>query len=141
MVRLVDTFLDTNPSTSASFNSTMVRLVARKDFMNLLEVMSFQFHYGTIGRAFCLLYFEWSCEFQFHYGTIGRYAKILVQAFVSGFNSTMVRLVEAIGQLLSVTTSFQFHYGTIGRGKNDIIRLWIVLFQFHYGTIGSRSTT
>ena len=74
------------------FNSTMVRLVVGVS-ENTLLLLSFQFHYGTIGRLLKTLQSSFLTAFQFHYGTIGRKREYL--------RIFMINL-------------FQFHYGTIG---------------------------
>ena len=59
---------------------------------------------------------------------------------VFNFNSTMVRLEEAVFSLATlVVYLFQFHYGTIGSPIKRGSVLSCFLFQFHYGTIGSIS--
>src|SRR5690606_38004972 len=77
-----------------NFNSTMVRLEAFVLSLYPLAYLSFQFHYGTIGRRFCIQKVVYCFLFQFHYGTIGR--------GVNEYENTY----RAV---------FQFHYGTIGR--------------------------
>ena len=53
------------------------------------------------------------------------------------FNSSMVRLVDLVGQQVGVVLlGFQFQYGAIG-GLSEITGIALVLgFQFQYGAIG-----
>ena len=76
----------------ACFNSTMVRL---KDCPSAcrLELLSFQFHYGTIKSV------------SLYYGTEP----------IAYFNSTMVRLKDVRRHYKRPLCLFQFHYGTIKR--------------------------
>ncbi len=120
-----------------NFNSTMVRLEATCSSFAPTAPMPFQFHYGSIGRAY-----RWWCpplfsRFQFHYGSIGSWHHLQHPHQQTHFNSTMVRL-EGAGlhhppehfgisiplwfdwkpdatTNLTTLQQFQFHYGSIGR--------------------------
>jgi len=97
--------------------------------------------------------------FQFHYGMIGRTMNLWTALWLAGFNSTMGWLEDNSHTLLDalcrvsiplwddwkqraqkngfITAEFQFHYGMIGRGKAQLRPCRVRWFQFHYGMIGS----
>ena len=62
--------------------------------MQLREL--FQFHYGTIKSYRHLYIFHHIVKFQFHYGTIKRRQADTRHGRRVGFNSTMVRLKDAL---------------------------------------------
>ena len=76
-----------------NFNSTMVRLKVSSIFKGVSENV-FQFHYGTIKRAFQIAYKQKFNTFQFHYGTIKRNCLLRKKNREKNFNSTMVRLKD-----------------------------------------------
>ena len=79
-------------------------------------------------------------SFQFHYGTIKSIRGIYVLAYVSDFNSTMVRLKVMSYLGYGQPNLFQFHYGTIKRYLGGHSSTVSVKFQFHYGTIKRNGT-
>ena len=54
------------------FNSTMVRLKGLNPIARAMQILLFQFHYGTIKRYLGGHSSTVSVKFQFHYGTIKR---------------------------------------------------------------------
>ena len=99
-------------------------------------------------------------SFQFQYGSIGRAQDELLDLAYVGFNSSMVRL-EDLPDIKTISSpsrfnssmvrlevgrtvarafgrdSFQFQYGSIGRIVVDLVTSRFEAFQFQYGSIGS----
>ncbi len=139
MVRLIADRYGSTISSLLNFNSTMVRLRAKRTNIKR-RLKKFQFHYGTI---------ESNCSrasflniYHFNSTMVRLRAAALCSSCcrVAYFNSTMVRLRVLREFTGRRDIRFQFHYGTIERRsrvsqKNDELS-----FQFHYGTI-ERLTT
>ena len=114
----------------------MVRLKDNRLFRLLRPIPQFQFHNGSIKRAYPCFLIHIGIMFQFHNGSIksfvaARYTKPLI-----GFNSTMVRLKAGRNEITrTAQDEFQFHNGSIKRKK---WQAWITMrlpFQFHNGSI------
>ncbi len=61
----------------------------------MTSLIKFQFHFGSIGRAWIVNLVKFLNLFQFHFGSIGRLEQIVLIITSISFNSTLVRL-EAI---------------------------------------------
>ena len=91
----------------------MVRLKGKQLYPNLLYIVEFQFHDGSI-KGHLLN---------------GR----LVNE--NSFNSTMVRLKDHLVDNLWNILLFQFHDGSIKGKKISATASWLIKFQFHDGSI------
>ncbi len=92
LVRLKATKDLTEQELSFCFNSTLVRLKVKYPANFIIDVIGFQFHFGTIKRLFLMISIIMFAMFQFHFGTIKSVAaKKPKFAFMK----------------------FQFHFGTI----------------------------
>ena len=124
-------------TTSSNFNSTMVRLKAACDVLDVAREVGFQFHYGTIKRLRCLLQ---NTNLLYFNSTMVRLKVRCLRrksTRLRNFNSTMVRLKACKPR--KNKQSCRYFNSTMVRLKVLIhcFSFFVILFQFHYGTIKS----
>jgi len=70
MVRLKEEEREATEAGRAYFNSTMVRLKVRKKSIIKFNIVTFQFHYGSVKRPQAYISDNATNTFQFHYGSV-----------------------------------------------------------------------